>query len=155
MISEHFYTISNTFMQFPYTLIWSRALSYNPKLNLNPHSRNTLFNRKRWLKKGIAGMKIWVLVILHTFIWSETLLCNFRTLLYDPEHSYTVIILSNIYDGAYCKAFTIHKLFMHKKFQKYCDVNIVWFKVCLTTLINIKYDIAKNISSDIAKKAVF
>ena len=85
----------------------SHTISNAPKLNLNPHSRNTLFSRKRWLKKGIAGMKIWVLVILYTFIRSQTLLCNFRTLLYDPEHPYTVIILSNIYDGACCKAFTI------------------------------------------------
>ena len=55
MIPEHFYKISNTFMQFPYTFIWSWTLSYNPKLNINPHSRNTLFNQKRWLKKGYYG----------------------------------------------------------------------------------------------------
>ena len=36
-------------------------------------------------------MKVWVLVILHTFIGSQTLLCDFRALLYDPERSYTVI----------------------------------------------------------------
>ena len=59
------------------------------------------------VKKGITGMKIWVLVTLHTFIRSQTLLWNFRTLLYDPEHSYTAIILSNIYDGVCCKVFTI------------------------------------------------
>ena len=55
MIPEDFYTISNTFMQFLYTLIWFWTLSYNPKLNLNPHSCNTLFNQKRWLKNGITG----------------------------------------------------------------------------------------------------
>ena len=42
MIPEHFYTISNTFMQFPYTVIWSWTLLYNPVLNQNIHSRNTL-----------------------------------------------------------------------------------------------------------------
>ena len=58
VIPEHFYTISNTFMQFPYTLIWSWTLPYIPKLNLNPHPRNTHINQKRWLKKGFTGIKV-------------------------------------------------------------------------------------------------
>ena len=36
----------------------SRTTLYNPKLNLNPHSRNTLFYTKKMFKKGIIGMKI-------------------------------------------------------------------------------------------------
>ena len=58
MIPEHFYTISNTFMQFSYTLIWSWTLLYDPVLDQKLHARNTLFNRKRWLKEGITRMKV-------------------------------------------------------------------------------------------------
>ena len=60
MIPEHFYTISNTFMQFPYTLIWSWTLLYDPVLNQNIHSHNTLYNWERWLKKSIMGMDVLV-----------------------------------------------------------------------------------------------
>ena len=41
-------------------------------------------------------MKVWILVILHSymipehFYTSQTLLCSFRTLLYDPEHFHTI-----------------------------------------------------------------
>ena len=76
-VYDSLYTISSTFMQFPYTLIWSWTLSYSPKLNLNPHSRNTLYNQKRWLRKGITGMKVWVK--------------QFFTLLYDLKLSQTIL----------------------------------------------------------------
>ena len=49
------------------------------------------------VKKGIAEMKIRVLVILHSYMIPEhfyaisnTFLCIFRTLLYDPKHFFTI-----------------------------------------------------------------
>ena len=54
MISEHFYTISDTFMQFPYTLIRSWTLLYDPIfIPVIP-----IFSQKRWLKMGITGMNV-------------------------------------------------------------------------------------------------
>ena len=36
----------------------SRTTLYHPKLNLNPHSRNTLFKTIKMVKKGTTGMTI-------------------------------------------------------------------------------------------------
>ena len=57
MILEHFYTICNTFMQFPYTLIWFWTLLYDPKINKNFILVIPFFNHLFSVKKGITGMK--------------------------------------------------------------------------------------------------
>ena len=43
-----------------YNQIRLGQLLYDPVLNQNIHSQNTLFNRKIWLKKGIMGMNVLV-----------------------------------------------------------------------------------------------
>ena len=84
MIPEHFYTISNAFMQFTYTLIWSWILLYNPKINKNFILVIRFFKHLFSVKKGITGMKFLIYVIVHTLIRSWTLL-------YNSELSYTIL----------------------------------------------------------------
>ena len=96
MIPEHFYTISNTFIQFPYTLIWSWTLLYDPVLNQKLHSRNTLFEPSFFRLKKVLRNKVFGLSNCADSYTTLNTLIRFWTLfswplLCDPEHSYTIL----------------------------------------------------------------
>ena len=80
---EHFYTISNTFVPFPYTLIQSWTLLYDPKINKNFIPVIPFFNHLFSVIKGYYGNECFGLSSLLCFYSISNTLIQSWILLYD------------------------------------------------------------------------